>query len=279
MKLKFTLLMVLCTMFGIAANAQIYSDSKIKNYEISYKVSVENIGHGFLFGASDEKNFCMWQLTAKGENELNFKPHVCEDGGFSVLEDKSIAEYVKEAGPFIEYEVKIVVTDGSNVKTYVDGTLVGEETDLNVPFSTIGLRMSMPEKACFDDFTIKVGGKTVFFEGFEGDTNAFGDNCGMVEEREDGKGNWLYLSDYGGEARYWANFSYAGVNGVAADATWNAVGGAGKIDVTGAEGKAVAVYSVAGQQMAAVNGDATINVPAGVYVVKVGSDCQKVMVK
>ena len=59
----------------------------------------------------------------------------------------------------------------------------------------------------------------------------------------------------------------------------NAVGGAGKIDVTGAEGKAVAVYSVAGQQMAAVNGDATINVPAGVYVVKVGSDCQKVMVK
>lgn len=266
-------------MFGIAANAQIYSDSKIKNYEISYKVSVENIGHGFLFGASDEKNFCMWQLTAKGENELNFKPHVCEDGGFSVLEDKSIAEYVKEAGPFIEYEVKIVVTDGSNVKTYVDGTLVGEETDLNVPFSTIGLRMSMPEKACFDDFTIKVGGKTVFFEGFEGDTNAFGDNCGMVEEREDGKGNWLYLSDYGGEARCWANFSYAGVNGVAADATWNAVGGAGKIVVTGAEGQAVEVYSLAGQQVAKATGDVTVDAQAGAYIVKVADKCQKVLVK
>ena len=278
MKLKFTLLMVLCTMFGIAANAEIYSDSSIKNFEVSYKVSVENIGHGFLFGAQDEQNFYMWQITTMEEGKLNFKPHVCENGTFSVLADKSIAEYVKKAGPFTEYEIKMVVTDGSNLKTYVDGTLVDEQKDISVPFSTVAIRMSQPEVACFDDITLKIAGKTVFFEGFEGDTNAFGD-WGVVEEREDGKGYRLYFAGQGAENRVWADFDYSGVNGVAADATWNAVGGAGKIDVTGAEGKAVAVYSVAGQQMAAVNGDATINVPAGVYVVKVGSDCQKVMVK
>ena len=40
MKLKFTLLMAICTLFGISANAEIYSDSSIKNFEVSYKFSV-----------------------------------------------------------------------------------------------------------------------------------------------------------------------------------------------------------------------------------------------
>ena len=278
MKLKFTLLMVLCTLFGISANAEIYSDSSIKNFEVSYKVSVENIGHGFLFGAQDEQNFYMWQITTREEGKLNFKPHVCENGSFSVLADRSIAEYVKKAGPFIEYEIKMVVTDGSNLKTYVDGTLVDEQKDISVPFSTVGIRMSQPEASCFDDITIKIGGKTVFFEGFEGDTNAFGD-WGVVEEREDGKGYRLYFAGQGAENRVWADFDYSGVNGVAADAAWKAVGGAGKIAVTGAEDKAVEVYTLAGQQLAKAAGDVTVDAPAGAYIVKVADKCQKVLVK
>ena len=278
MKLKFTLLMAICTLFGISANAEIYSDSKIKNYEISYKVSVENIGHGFLFGAQDEQNFYMWQITTREEGKLNFKPHVCANGAFSVLADRSIAEYVKKAGPFTEYEIKMVVTDGSNLKTYVDGTLVDEQKDISVPFSTVGIRMSQPETACFDDITLKIGGKTVFFEGFEGDTNAFGD-WGVVEEREDGKGYRLYFAGQGAENRVWADFDYSGVNGVAADAAWKAVGGAGKIVVTGAEGQAVEVYSLAGQQVARATGDVTVDAQAGAYIVKVADKCQKVLVK
>ena len=278
MKLKFTLLMVLCTLFGISANAEIYSDSSIKNFEVSYKVSVENIGHGFLFGAQDEQNFYMWQITTREEGKLNFKPHVCENGSFSVLADRSIAEYVKKAGPFTEYEIKMVVTDGSNLKTYVDGTLVDEQKDISVPFSTVGIRMSQPEASCFDDITIKIGGKTVFFEGFEGDTNAFGD-WGVVEEREDGKGYRLYFAGQGAENRVWADFDYSGVNGVAADVAWKAVGGAGKIAVTGAEGNAVEVYTLAGQQLAKAAVDVTVDVPAGAYIVKVADKCQKVLVK
>lgn len=278
MKLKFTLLMAICTLFGISANAEIYSDSSIKNFEVSYKVSVENIGHGFLFGAQDEQNFYMWQITTREEGKLNFKPHVCANGAFSVLADRSIAEYVKKAGPFTEYEIKMVVTDGSNLKTYVDGTLVDEQKDISVPFSTVGIRMSQPETACFDDITLKIGGKTVFFEGFEGDTNAFGD-WGVVEEREDGKGYRLYFAGQGAENRVWADFDYSGVNGVAADAAWKAVGGAGKIVVTGAEGQAVEVYSLAGQQVARATGDVTVDAQAGAYIVKVADKCQKVLVK
>ena len=278
MKLKFTLLMAICTLFGISANAEIYSDSSIKNFEVSYKVSVENIGHGFLFGAQDEQNFYMWQITTREEGKLNFKPHVCANGAFSVLADRSIAEYVKKAGPFTEYEVKMVVTDGSNLKTYVDGALVDEEKDVSVPFSTVGIRMSQPETACFDDITLKIGGKTVFFEGFEGDTNAFGD-WGVVEEREDGKGYRLYFAGQGAENRVWADFDYSGVNGVAADAAWKAVGGAGKIVVTGAEGQAVEVYSLAGQQVAKATGDVIVDAQAGAYIVKVADKCQKVLVK
>lgn len=278
MKLKFTLLMAVCTLFGISANAEIYSDSSIKNFEVSYKVSVENIGHGFLFGAQDEQNFYMWQITTREEGKLNFKPHVCANGAFSVLADRSIAEYVKKAGPFTEYEVKMVVTDGSNLKTYVDGTLVDEQKDISVPFSTVGIRMSQPETACFDDITLKIGGKTVFFEGFEGDTNAFGD-WGVVEEREDGKGYRLYFAGQGAENRVWADFDYSGVNGVVADAAWKAVGGAGKIVVTGAEGQAVEVYSLAGQQVAKATGDVIVDAQAGAYIVKVADKCQKVLVK
>ena len=278
MKLKFTLLMAICTLFGISANAEIYSDSSIKNFEVSYKVSVENIGHGFLFGAQDEQNFYMWQITTREEGKLNFKPHVCANGSFSVLADRSIAEYVKKAGPFTEYEVKMVVTDGSNLKTYVDGALVDEEKDVSVPFSTVGIRMSQPETACFDDITLKIGGKTVFFEGFEGDTNAFGD-WGVVEEREDGKGYRLYFAGQGAENRVWADFDYSGVNGVAADAAWKAVGGAGKIVVTGVESQAVEVYSLAGQQVAKATGDVIVDAQAGAYIVKVADKCQKVLVK
>ena len=270
--------MAVCTLFGISANAEIYSDSSIKNFEVSYKVSVENIGHGFLFGAQDEQNFYMWQITTREEGKLNFKPHVCANGAFSVLADRSIAEYVKKAGPFTEYEVKMVVTDGSNLKTYVDGALVDEEKDVSVPFSTVGIRMSQPETACFDDITLKIGGKTVFFEGFEGDTNAFGD-WGVVEEREDGKGYRLYFAGQGAENRVWADFDYSGVNGVAADAAWKAVGGAGKIVVTGVESQAVEVYSLAGQQVAKATGDVIVDAQAGAYIVKVADKCQKVLVK
>ena len=278
MKFKFTLLVVLCALWSAITNAEeLYSDSSIKNFEISYKVSIENMGHGFLFGAKDDSNYLMWQINSTGDGVLTFKPHAYVNAVFHVLDNRSVAELVKNPGLFTEYTIKMVVTDGKNLKTYVDDNLIDERVT-EVPFSTVGLRMSAPEAACFDDITLKIGGKTVFLEDFEGETNAFGDWC-TVEENEAGPGHRLYFASNGPEDKQWANFSYSGVNSVAVDAAWKAVGGAGKIVVTGAEGKAVEVYTLAGQQLAKAAGDVTVDAPAGAYIVKVADKCQKVLVK
>ncbi len=53
----------------------------------------------------------------------------------------------------------------------------------------------------------------------------------------------------------------------------------GSINVAGNNGAAVAVYSVDGRLVSLSQGNVSINVPAGVYMVKVGSTVNKVVVK
>lgn len=71
----------------------------------------------------------------------------------------------------------------------------------------------------------------------------------------------------------------AGVEGVGVDAKGVARGEAGKIVVTGADAT-IAVYDLAGRVVATADGEyAEISVPAGIYVVRVGSHNSKVAVK
>ncbi len=61
---------------------------------------------------------------------------------------------------------------------------------------------------------------------------------------------------------------------------WRAVGGNGSITVVGVDGQ-VSVWAVSGRLMygGRVAGETTVNVPAGIYLVKAGDMCRKVVVR
>ncbi|MCH4155454.1 MAG: hypothetical protein LKF31_04030 [Muribaculaceae bacterium] len=67
-----------------------------------------------------------------------------------------------------------------------------------------------------------------------------------------------------------------GVEGVAV-ANVSIVGGEGMITISGATNGVI--YDITGRTVASVNGDNTVNVPAGVYIVKAGTITKKVAVK
>ncbi|MCH4156926.1 MAG: hypothetical protein LKF31_11555 [Muribaculaceae bacterium] len=67
-----------------------------------------------------------------------------------------------------------------------------------------------------------------------------------------------------------------GVEGVAV-ANVSIVGGEGMITISGATNGVI--YDITGRTVASVNGDSTVNVPAGVYIVKAGTITKKVAVK
>ncbi len=74
---------------------------------------------------------------------------------------------------------------------------------------------------------------------------------------------------------------YTSVAQIAGDAPWRAVAGCGSIAVSGAGGQQVSVFALSGRLMynARVAEAATISVPAGAYVVKVGPQARKVIVR
>lgn len=74
---------------------------------------------------------------------------------------------------------------------------------------------------------------------------------------------------------------YTGISQPEAKAQWKAIGGNGSIAVSGVNGEQVAVYAVNGRLAynAPVADSATIDVPAGIYIVKVGAKACKVIVR
>ena len=74
---------------------------------------------------------------------------------------------------------------------------------------------------------------------------------------------------------------YTGISQPEAKAQWKAIGGNGLIAVSGVNGEQVAVYAVNGRLAynAPVADSATISVPAGIYIVKVGAKACKVIVR
>ncbi len=74
---------------------------------------------------------------------------------------------------------------------------------------------------------------------------------------------------------------YTGISQPEAKALWKAIGGNGSIEVSGVDGEQVAVYAINGRLAynAPVAGSATISVPAGIYIVKVGAKACKVIAR
>lgn len=117
-----------------------------------------------------------------------------------------------------------------------------------------------------------------------------------VEYNDDGSLKQVKISysedDYVSNLSWSERLSYVidcvyddGTTGVAQPATdalqWNAIGGNGTITLSGINGNQVAIYAINGRlaYSATVANSATVGVPAGIYVVKVGAKAVKVIVR
>ena len=77
MKLKITLLSVLCALVGMSSHAatNFMTTTDVKHYEASFRVAVGNLAASLTFGAKNRTNFYMWQISSSGSGTLNLNPH------------------------------------------------------------------------------------------------------------------------------------------------------------------------------------------------------------
>lgn len=209
MKLKITLLSVLCALVGISSHAatNFMTTTDVKHYEASFRVAVGNLAASVTFGAKNRTNFYMWQISSSGSGTLNLNPHQCVNGGYKSLGGKSIRNFVSKAAPGVEYLVKITV-DNDTVRTSFDGKVVDERVLAGIPFSTVGMRESLPEAGYFDDVTLKADGELVFSEDFESGKSSF-ESGGTIEKRSNGEGHLLHFAGRSVEDVIWANINAA----------------------------------------------------------------------
>lgn len=115
-------------------------------------------GSGVMFRSSDRSNGYMWQLYPGS----GLTPHVLENGAFRKL-GPAIPVHVR-AGQDYRFRV---VTEGPNIRTYLDGELVDERVDGTFTSGTVGFREASNEISEFDDVLVAdPGGTTLLSDGF-----------------------------------------------------------------------------------------------------------------
>jgi Alpha-L-rhamnosidase N-terminal domain./Bacterial alpha-L-rhamnosidase. len=128
-----------------------------------------------LFGASDSKNFYMWQIAAYSWcGGIMFRPHQCTNGSFANIGVQPTITSVYPAKTDCvgkQSHLKIDVNQGL-IKTYVNGTLIDTRTVNSFQLGLLGFRSAGAEEFNADNIIVKNGDGTVIFQdNFSGTTN------------------------------------------------------------------------------------------------------------
>ncbi len=108
-------------------------------------VTIENVAAGIVFRSLDNNNFYMWQLNASSGK---LRPHKKVGGTYTVIKEVAYAFQTNVA-----YDVKIV-TSGSTIQTYINGSLVDTTTDTTFGLGPIGFRTGATESFFVDNLTV-----------------------------------------------------------------------------------------------------------------------------
>lgn len=91
------------------------------NYAVDVDFQIVKSAVSVVLEATDKGNFLMWQFSTDGKT-LHFRPHTKKGGGYAVLKDNDVTQFVKGT-PADEQHLRIQVAD-NQVKTYLNGELI-----------------------------------------------------------------------------------------------------------------------------------------------------------
>jgi len=122
------------------------------DYTFTVDVEILSENAGVLFRAQDEGNFYMWQLNTKNADVPLLRPHVRENGNWSVLKQIRLDDVVGDS--FDGQHTLSVTVDGDEFTTRIDGAHVDTTTDSTHSAGTIGFREDSSERARFDNIRV-----------------------------------------------------------------------------------------------------------------------------
>ena len=156
------------------------------DYAFAADFTIENDAVGFVFRADDLQNYYMWQvvLTSSPDNDTDthlLRPHVWEDGDYTVLTDGPLAESGVPLDDVLgdaansQHRFRVEM-EGDRITTFIDGQQVDERTDGTHRNGTVGFRAfdrgaTGDERALIDDVdATDSDGTTLFTDDFEHDS-------------------------------------------------------------------------------------------------------------
>lgn len=136
---------------------------KWKDLDLSVRFTLVKDAFGVLFRARNSRNYYLWQVnTAFGKPQL--RPHICKEGQWRFLPSSPLPPSFQQNHP----ATLRIVTEGSQIRTYLNGTLLNTLTDDTFSAGTVGFRVSSGESAQIDSFTVKnKAGESLLHSSFE----------------------------------------------------------------------------------------------------------------
>ena len=143
------------------------AEEAVTDYEVEVKFNIKQLAAGLIFAASDHSNYYMWQVNTNGSTR--FRPHRWGGGNPSLLSESAITGVTIRNGE--QHTLKVVITNASVAKTYIDNVLIDTRTG-DFAYGEFGFREdydngNQPEQAYFDDFIVKTGDKVLLEEHFD----------------------------------------------------------------------------------------------------------------
>jgi alpha-L-rhamnosidase len=138
------------------------SETLIKNgrnwsdYTFQTDFNITNICIGAVFRATDVHNLYMWQINPGNPGYI--RPHIKKEGAYSVLPTIILPMAINT---HTWYTLKIV-TNGQNIKTYINNQLVSDINDNSHGLGSIGFRNGANEYAQADNSIVTDASNTLF---------------------------------------------------------------------------------------------------------------------
>jgi alpha-L-rhamnosidase len=121
---------------GAAPGAEL---NRWTDYTVEFDFTMDNLVFGPYVRARDLNNGYMWQLSV-ADGTPRLRPHRKTNGGFALLENKDISQFVSVAELLDGEHTMAVTFDGSTITTRLDGEVIDTRTDASHPRGYVGFR-------------------------------------------------------------------------------------------------------------------------------------------
>lgn len=127
---------------GVDSDPVLQKSIDYGTYTVEYDFQIESNSSGLLFDMQEANSYYLWQVNLDVQpGKAIFRPHKCLGGSFSVMKEVDVTEVMGTGTGLNGRHTMKMEVSGTEIKTYIDGTLVDTLTDAAIlPMGGIGLR-------------------------------------------------------------------------------------------------------------------------------------------